>query len=498
LGVKYCYNRPSVLLFAKLALSKDHAQLEDIQYLTNPQEEPLDWCARSPRFHPSGDWIVYLSTPKVPQDVHNGTSILGLIQCKPWKRITLIDIPRPHDKNDFPGLYLHALPNNPWQDAQTLVLDSIWNSQSVLLRVKNVSPNITDSLQVDIERIDTCGDGKDRENIFVLDVHFNNILLNASNPLCSPCLYLVRLDEDRIQDRIQLTDTLNLSSALDWIEPTDLPHSDNMPSYDETFQAFVVYPRPSYLGKKMSLICYPHGGPHSSHLIQFQLGVVFLALRGYAVLMVNFRGSLGRGQESLISLVGKIGYQDVEECVVATKWALNTIPTLSSETLVGALGGSHGGFLSAHLTCQYPSIYRVAVLRNPVTNIVAMHSSTDIRDWCFTEVGYSTWQNEDKIQSLMAYPEMLDRMWKHSPVSHIHNCQAPTLLLLGGSDRRVPPSQGIEWHQLLRSKQIPTKLLWYPDSDHSISDSPSNDDAWIHTLLWLDEYLSKINGESGI
>ncbi|EME30448.1 acylaminoacyl-peptidase [Galdieria sulphuraria] len=506
LGVKYCYNRPSVLLLAHLVLSKDSAKVDNIQLLTNPQKEHLDWCVRSPRFHPSGDWILYVSTPKTPQDVHNGTSILRLVDWKASRIVTLIDVV--HQKNDsnedvFPGLYLHALPNHPWQDEQTVWLDSIWNSQSVLLQINNIS--LTEPLRVNIRRLDISGD--EQENIFVLDVLSNNILLNISTPLCSSCLYLLRMSSEgnRVLDRIRLSEPLDLSFALEWIRPTGLQlteeqqvklltlsHSEPFQLHDQTFQAFIVYPRPSYLNekKKMSLICFPHGGPHSSHLIQFQLGVAFLALRGYAVLMVNYRGSLGRGQQSLNSLVGKIGYQDVEECVVATKWARQIVPTLSEETLVAALGGSHGGFLSAHLTSQYPSIYKVAVLRNPVTNIVSMHSSTDIRDWCFTELGYSNWQTKDEIVSLLlAQPEILDRMWKHSPVSHVTNCQAPTLLLLGGSDRRVPPSQGIEWHQILRSKNIPSKLLWYPDADHSISDSPANDDAWMHTLLWLDEHL---------
>lgn len=506
MGVKYCYNRPSILFLAHLVVSTGTAQVENLQPLTNPQSEPLDWCVRSPRFHPSGDWIIYLSTPKTPQNVHNGTSVLRLVEWKSCKIITLIDVV--YQENDsseshFPGLYLHALPNNPWQDQQTLLLDSVWNCQSVLLQVKNISA--TDTSCIHIQPVNISSNRV--ENIFVLDVLSNNVLLNISTPICSSYLCLIRLsleENNGIIERIQLGEPLNLSSTLEWITPTNLQlgeeqrlklltlsTSESLEPHDGNFQAFIVYPRQPCLGKgkKMSLICFPHGGPHSSHLIQFHLGVAFLALRGYAILMVNYRGSLGRGQQSLNSLIGKIGYQDVEECVATTEWARHSVAGLSKDTLIGALGGSHGGFLSAHLTSQYPSIYRAAVLRNPVTNIVSMHSSTDIRDWCFTEIGCFQWKMKDTMESLLTNPQVLERMWKHSPISHIQSCQAPTLLLLGGSDRRVPPSQGIEWHQILLSKQIPTKLLWYPDSDHSISDSPCSDDAWIHTLMWFDKYL---------
>lgn len=42
---------------------------------------------------------------------------------------------------------------------------------------------------------------------------------------------------------------------------------------------------------------------------------------------------------------------------------------------------SHGGFLSGHLIGQFPDIFRVAAMRNPVTNIASMVTATDIPDW---------------------------------------------------------------------------------------------------------------------
>jgi acylaminoacyl-peptidase len=53
---------------------------------------------------------------------------------------------------------------------------------------------------------------------------------------------------------------------------------------------------------------------------------------------------------------------------------------------VGICGGSHGGFLTAHCTSQYPELFKAAAMRNPVTNIASMVTSTDIPDWCYGEV----------------------------------------------------------------------------------------------------------------
>lgn len=80
---------------------------------------------------------------------------------------------------------------------------------------------------------------------------------------------------------------------------------------------------------------------------------------------VNYRGSLGFGDADLNSLPGNIGTQDVADVVLATHTAL-ALTTSSSEkrplfdaSRVAVVGGSHGGFLAAHLIGQHPDIFKV-------------------------------------------------------------------------------------------------------------------------------------------
>jgi alpha/beta superfamily hydrolase len=42
--------------------------------------------------------------------------------------------------------------------------------------------------------------------------------------------------------------------------------------------------------------------------------VMFFQELGYAVLFVNFRGSIGAGQDSVDSLLGHVGDTDVKDC----------------------------------------------------------------------------------------------------------------------------------------------------------------------------------------
>ena len=85
--------------------------------------------------------------------------------------------------------------------------------------------------------------------------------------------------------------------------------------------------------------------------------------------------------------------------------------------------------------------------------------------------------------------EELGAMWDKSPIAHFQHVKAPTLIGLGMKDRRVPPSQGIEYYHALRAKGVPTKLLVYDDCDHAIDGVAGEADFWMNTKLWFDRHL---------
>ena len=79
---------------------------------------------------------------------------------------------------------------------------------------------------------------------------------------------------------------------------------------------------------------------------------------GFAIVRVNYRGSTGMGSKNVEYLQGRVGEVDVLDCVTATHEALKKYPWLSPE-YIGLSGGSHGGFLVAHLSSQYPVSLRL-------------------------------------------------------------------------------------------------------------------------------------------
>ena len=252
----------------------------------------------------------------------------------------------------------------------------------------------------------------------------------------------------------------------------------------KTIEAILAMPVISEDDKTLlPLIVVPHGGPHSVSLARWSVAMAFLNAAGFATLEVNYRGSLGGFD--LDALPGHIGERDVADCVAATHAALKAEPRLDA-TKVGVCGGSHGGYLAATLIAAHADLFKVCCLRNPVCNLVSMLGTSDIPDWVLHE-GLTVSKLTGSLTSADLTQDDLAELRRRSPITSAAKVTAPTLIAIGLSDRRVPPSQGIEFfHALTIDKK---KLLTYSADDHAIDKPWSTADHWVHIASWLRDHL---------
>jgi len=478
LGLRYCYNRPSRIYRA--SADELPAALSLVECLTVQEADTVDFCARAPRFHPSSASFVYVASPKTEKNVHMSTNRLRHCNLLTRRCSTLVDVvPQEKIKDlnvDFPGFYPapNPLPKDPFLTSDIVLFETDWGFQSCLVSV--TIPHGGGILSPPKRMLQ-----EGQASFSVMDVR-DSMVLYAKSSITEPTTFHVLLPDGisialdttppYCPAKVQLRGPVDLSC-----HGTSFVTLQGGDDYRSRYQALLLLPDPDPHGP---LICFPHGGPHAQHKTGFIPGIVALIMKGVSVLLVNFRGSTGMGQESLTSLPGHVGDQDVRECVAATKWALEKVEKLSKDR-VGVLGGSHGGFLGCHLSAQYPDLFRVAVLRNPVTNIATMVGSTDIMDWCFCETGLAG-NCEPTAPNLVS-------MFLASPMAHASGLRAATLLQIGGSDRRVPPSQGLEWVRVLQRNELPHRVLWYPKSEHALADGTAGDESWVHAVSWIMVHL---------
>lgn len=257
-----------------------------------------------------------------------------------------------------------------------------------------------------------------------------------------------------------------VTRALDKIEYTLLP----LPKHDPT-ELILVSPCPVSTTTATTvppLLVQPHGGPHSQAVTEFSYSRAAAVLHGYRFVDVNYPGSTGFGQKTIDDLPPLLGTLEVEATLAAGRY-LAELGLASRERNKNLLmGGSHGGWTACHLTARWPGEYGAVVMRNPVTDLVANASMTDIPDWCYEEAGIA--YPLEGPPSLVS-PEDYQRFYEISPMRHAHRVTTPTLLLIGLEDRRVPPNQGRAWYHALKKLKVDVKMMTFPGNSHPIAET---------------------------
>ncbi|XP_058023212.1 acylamino-acid-releasing enzyme-like isoform X1 [Ahaetulla prasina] len=461
LGLKYCINRRSSLFHVDLTGGQCELLSEDNKAIWSPRLSP-DQCR-----------IVYLENQA--SGPHQQCSRICMYDWYTKLTSVIVDIVPRQIQDGFAGIYSTALPEHCWAaDSQRVVLDTTQRSRQELIVVDMTSKSVCS-----LTKSSSLGSWA------LLTIDRDLMVAKFSTPNSPPVLMVAFLPPSGKEADVNwvcLEETSPIQ-GINWdvhiLQPS--PDQDNPQYRGLDFEAILLKPTQVPEQTKLPLVVSPHGGPHSVFTTTWMLYPAVLCRMGFAVLLVNYRGSLGFGQDSVDSLPGNVGCQDVKDVQFCVEQMLQKEP-LDSER-VALLGGSHGGFLSCHLIGQYPSTYKACVTRNPVVNMASMIGSTDIPDWCMTEVGLPY------DQAALPVPEQWEKMLLHSPMQFVDKVQAPVLLLIGEEDRRVPPKQGLEYYRALRSRGIPTRMLQYPSDNHALSSVEAEADGFMNIALWLLQHL---------
>uniref|UniRef100_A0A8C3GA59 acylaminoacyl-peptidase n=1 Tax=Cyclopterus lumpus TaxID=8103 RepID=A0A8C3GA59_CYCLU len=437
LGLRFCSNRRSALF--KLDLDGNCERLSGDNLSVS--------C---PRLSPDGSTLFYLQGRVFGP--HNQCLSLQQLDLRSRRTSILLDVvntPQPGRLHTFAGVYEALPPCCLSADGQRVVFSSFYD-------------------------LPDYGSWK------LLTVQKDLMVVCCSSPNTPPTLRVGFLPSAGETVTWQTLQQPVMTFDFHWtvLDVTTPPEEDNTHYSGLDFGAVLVKPSRPPIEAKTPLVVFIHGGPHSQFPAEWNCTTAGLAKLGFAVLMVNYRGSTGFGQDSILSLIGQIGSQDVKDVQTAVRTALQRDIALDPNRLA-VIGGSHGGFLSCHLVGQYPEFYRACAARNPVINAATLLGTSDIVDCVGIQYSY------DQIPTAEALAAMLEK----SPITHAAQIKAPVLLMLGGRDRRVSPHQGLELYKALKSRASPVRLLWFPEDGHSLSRVDTQADCFLNTVLWLHQHL---------
>ncbi|KAI6694193.1 hypothetical protein NL676_021903 [Syzygium grande] len=462
LGIKYCYNRPCALYAIKNPFNQSEANEKDSKGDSGKGSTLYNLTqsissAFLPRFSPDGNIV------------------------------DVIPVVMNAEEGCFPGLYLSVLLANPWlSDGCTMILTSIWGSNEVILAVNVLNGSVS--------RISPTESNASWE---ILSLDGDNIVAVSSSPTDVPQLKYGYLIDKTISSASW--SWLDISSPIFKCSekvkmllgslqfsiikiPVKNVTACTTKGASEHFEAIFVSTK-SKNDMPDPLIVVLHGGPHSVSISSFSKPCAFLSSLGFSLLFVNYRGSLGFGEEALQSLPGKVGSQDVNDVLAAIDHAIDL--GLANPSKIAVVGGSHGGFLTTHLIGQAPDKFIAAAVRNPVCNLALMVGTTDIPDWCYVE----SFGSEGKNHFTEApSAEHLSLFYSQSPIAHLHKVKTPTIFLLGAKDLRVPVSNGLQYARALKEKGVDCKLIVFPHDVHSIDRPQSDFESFLNIGVWFKKY----------
>jgi acylaminoacyl-peptidase len=508
LGVVHCFNRPAALWAAAWPQPAARAGAPPAVQLT----PPALGSAFSPRLSPDGGALVFLSQrAAVESGAHSATCALhaldwraaaaALAAADSDKAAAALPPPRevvgvvraPADADAFPGLYAASLPEQPFVDDDTLLLTSQWRSNAAVVAVSLSEGTATRASPANGASWSVAAVARgwalaaESSHARPLALFASHTPVGAGGRAAGPAggawswSRLALPDEDAHPPAVAAALAQATATVLQVAPADGAPGGGGAP-----FEA-VLLARADRPGPRPTVLT-PHGGPHTAYSAQFFAPLAFLLASGFNVVLVNYRGSTGFGEEALQSLPGRVGAADVADCLAALGAAAATGAVDAAR--VAAVGGSHGGFLSAHLVGQRPELFRAAVLRNPVCDLELMARLTDIPDWCYVEAfGSAEGRKRAGARPMRAD---LERFAAVSPVAHAGAVTAPVLMLLGAKDRRVPLEDGRRYLEALRARGAgapEARLLIFPQDSHALDRPQTEVEQWVNVAWWLRRHV---------
>jgi dipeptidyl aminopeptidase/acylaminoacyl peptidase len=233
-------------------------------------------------------------------------------------------------------------------------------------------------------------------------------------------------------------------------------------------------------GAKAPIAFLVHGGPQGTlgDAWSYRWNPMAWAGHGYAVVSVDFHGSQGYGQAFTDAINKEWGGKPLTDLKAGLKYATDTFDFLDGNNAC-ALGGSYGGYMMNWIEGQWPDRFKCIVQHDGVFDARAMAYETE-------ELWFDEWEHGGK-----AYFEDPAAFEKWNPVNHVDQWKTPQLVITSEKDFRIPYTQGLAAFTALQRREIPSKLLIFPDENHWVL-KPKNSLQWYGEVFgWMDRYTGK-------
>lgn len=218
-----------------------------------------------------------------------------------------------------------------------------------------------------------------------------------------------------------------------------------------TIRGYLTLP-PGREAKNLPLVVNPHGGPWARDSWGFNDEVQFLASCGYAVLQINFRGSIGYGLKFKEAGYGQWGLAMQDDITDGVKWVI--AQGIADPNRVAIYGASYGGYAAMAGITFTPDLYRCGVNYVGVTDIGLLLKTLP-----------KSWESTRAQVELMTGNAKKDRerIEAASVTRHADKIRVPVFFAYGELDDRIDMRHATKLATQLRQNGV--KVTWMTRAD---------------------------------
>ncbi len=232
--------------------------------------------------------------------------------------------------------------------------------------------------------------------------------------------------------------------------------------------------------KPLPAIVMPHGGPGARDYSSFDPLVQLFASRGYAVLQMNFRGSVGYGKEFRSAGEKEWGQAMQDDVTDGTRWLAAEGIADPKRTCI--VGWSYGGYAALMGGVKEPDLYACVASIAGVSDLRDLISSK--RQYLNGRIGTRNigdfWSDRKSLEA-------------NSPVNGAERIRVPVFLAHGTKDRVVQPQQSKDMASALKRAGKDFQYLELEDADHSVESGPER----LKLFTALEAFVTRILGDPG-
>ena len=197
---------------------------------------------------------------------------------------------------------------------------------------------------------------------------------------------------------------------------------------------------------------------------------------GWAVLMVNYRGSTGYGQAWSDAVFRDQNGDEAQDVLYGVNAAIRRYTWIDRNRL-GVEGGSYGGQLSAWLV-TVTNIFKAAIPRWPIINLVSYNYMT-----------YYPMYEEMEFGAKVHTADWLDQLWRRSSIRYVNGVKTPTMLMHGENDNDVPIAESEQFYMGLKDAGVETVMVRYPREGHGLSEPKHTVDMITRSISWYQKHF---------